>query len=233
MWGSLASLGAAAVSGFASYAGQREANQANRDIARDATEASMKEAAMNRAFQADMSNSAHQRAVKDLRAAGLNPILAANNGASTPSGAMGQPQTAHMEDALGKGVSSAMEARRLKKELDATDSQVDLNHALKETQKAQTKLNESNAKVAEKNAKVIDTQMPAIQQKAKLDVKRDRLNEKAAVFDAYNSRINTAVGTISNAVNALKPPITVNKPLRKEVTIDKEGRVIDERLIKD
>lgn len=55
------------------------------------------EALANRQFQERMSSTSYQRAVEDMRKAGLNPILAfANGGASTPGGSVGTISGASM-----------------------------------------------------------------------------------------------------------------------------------------
>ncbi|WNK14369.1 MAG: DNA pilot protein [Microvirus sp.] len=104
------SLVAPAIGGIASYYGQKQTNMSN---------AQQAQAQMD--FQADQTGSSYQRGVADMKAAGLNPMLAySQGGASSGGGAQ-----ASMGNELGAGANSAMSIAQARQQMAQSQAQIE------------------------------------------------------------------------------------------------------------
>ncbi len=110
--GIIAALGAAAIGGWFSRKGAQEQRKGQ-----------IGEARRQEAFQERMSSTAYQRSMHDMRKAGLNPMLAyQQGGASTPQGTQ-----ADIEDVMAPAVSSAKQGILLKQEIDNMKAREELD----------------------------------------------------------------------------------------------------------
>lgn len=163
---------------IASAWGQWDANRANRGIAHETNQMNWQIAQRQMDFQERMSSTAYQRAMADMKQAGLNPILAySQGGASTPPGAsQGAVTGAPMQSTTSGMAASAIEAFRARQEIKnmvetnkKIASDTELNKALKFSALQDARLKSNSARVAAINAENLKLGQAGLRVESNLD----------------------------------------------------------------
>lgn len=207
MWPAIAAGAGALFGGIASGLGQAGANQANKDIASAQMAFNREEAVKQRDWQEGMARNSYRYGMADMKAAGLNPMLAfSQGGSSTPSGAQASSSAAPtMQNTISPVVSSAQDA--ISKMLTANDmkSQADLRTATAVREAAQAKAADASAVQTEATTRKLNAEFGSVKGKAELEQLQQKWDKKSIDYDNFTRRIQHGLDAGKSAKDLFNP----------------------------
>lgn len=179
----------AAVGGVLGFIGQGQTNQKSWDIAMAGNQASAQQAQNQMDFQERMRKTQYQTTVEDLKAAGLNPMLAyTQGGAGVPAGAMGSVTTPQYKSPISSGKEAAMALTSILADVEKKDAET--TEAI-----SRTTVNEQQAKLIDAQTNLAILEMPNVPQKLK-NLIADEMYTRARVTATGAQEVATRLDTI-------------------------------------
>jgi hypothetical protein len=165
------------VSGGLSLLGTNQTNQANSAIAAAANQQSLANQIQAEQYNTQMSNTTYQRTVADLKAAGLNPMLAYGNTNSSPTtGIAPVVQAAPRQSALGNAVQSAFNSASQAQTISNQQATKDLTYQQVDTSRADMLDTLAHIPVNDANRDLIRKQYDLVAQQTRESITRSALN---------------------------------------------------------